>query len=348
MNKINFGIIGSGFGTRVMLPCINFVNGLNVSHIANTTGILNSEQINNHKDIRICKVESLIKDPEVDIICIETPPFTHYELIKLAINNKKSVICEKPFVLKEKEGVYLINKIKNIDIFTCINHQLRFHPNIVKIKKLIDNDELGSIRHVEINHHSSQKFSINDFASWWFDEKKGGGQLNALGSHFIDLISYLFGDIASIFANLESFYKKKFKACENYCSILMKLTNGISCNVTTSSATNTDTGLNLIISGSKKKIVLTNFNRLLIFEINNKNNSIVKDISKKDKILGEKVVGLNPWRTSLVYHLDHIQKTLSNKTKYKGCSFKDAIKTLKVINAAKKSNLLGKEININY
>ena len=346
MNKIKFGIIGTGFGARVMLPCLNYIDGINVIVLANTKGEVEKEILDNYKEMEICDVDEIFNKSDIDAICIETPPVTHNHLIKKSIDRKIPIICEKPFVLNEDDAATIINKVEETKIFACINHQLRFHPNIIKLRKLIQGGELGMIRHVELNHHSSQKFNVTNFNDWWFNESSGGGQLNALGSHFIDLVIYLFGDISKVYGNLESYYENKSKLTENYCSLFLKLNNGISCNITSSSATSSDIGLNLLVSGSKKKVIMSNFNKLTLF--NDQENVLGEDISTHDSLLGKEIIGLNPWRTSLVYHLSHIRDVLQNNVDYGGCTFKDGLKVLKVINAVKLSNDLRKEIEIDY
>lgn len=344
MQEIRFGIIGSGFGARVMLPCINFIDNFKVTRIANTQGISNKHiDFNN---IKICKVDEIFNKSDFDIICIETPPVSHYKLINLAIKNKIKIICEKPFVLKENEAIDLIKQTEEKKIFACINHQLRFHPNILAIKKIISEGDLGSIRHIEINHHSSLNYNVLNYNNWWYNKSYGGGQLNALGSHFIDLILFLFGDIKKVYARLKSFYHTdNDDIAENYCSLFLELNDGITCSIITSSATNSDFGLDLSISGSKKKVILSKFNQLLLFE-NDKYQKIL-NISKKDILLDKKIIGVNSWRTSLVYHLQHLKDVFDNNYDYDGCNFRDGLKVLNVINAAKLSNKLDQGIQIN-
>ena len=57
----------------------------------------------------------------------------------------------------------------------------------------------------------------------------------------------------------------------------------------------------------------------------------MKNISVKDKLKPRKVIGLNPWRTSQVYYLKHINLTFKTKKNFLGASFEDGLETQKIL-----------------
>jgi predicted dehydrogenase len=96
-------------------------------------------------------------------------------------------------------------------------------PTYNMVKKLIDNKELG-----EVNDFITHLFVAQVFhqgKGWLYDpEMSGGGVLMDLGSHAIDMIHYLIGDIKQVTASGKSIYNKKV---EDYVYVDFKLDNNI-------------------------------------------------------------------------------------------------------------------------
>jgi len=334
MSALTFGILGSGFGERVMNPCVSFNKNMKVKYIF----CRNKNKIKNKKiKSKITDdYNKIFNDKDIDIVCIATPPSTHKFFVMEAIKKNKGIICEKPLASNLRDAKLMNQAIEKEKLFACVNHQLRFYPNIIKIKKLLDKNYLGKINYIEINHHTN-KIDEAKKDSWWFDRKLGGGQTYAIGSHLIDLIQYLNGKIEFLTSYQGNFLKtKKFdkviskKTVDTYFSLSCKFSNGSLGILSSSCITNKYKGLNIIISGEKKTLELTNFKNLLLYDFNGK----IKNISAKDKLRFFKIIGENPWRTSLVYYLKHIYFTFKKKRHFHGATFQDGLLTQKILNSA--------------
>lgn len=331
MNKTKFAILGAGFGERVMRPCINFNKNMNVKYIF----CRNQNKIKNKKILSKVtnNYEEILNDKEVDIVCIETPPSTHKFFVMEAIKKNKGIICEKPLGLNLREAKLMAKTVKKKKLFACVNHQLRFYPNIVKMKQLLDKKYLGKINYISINHHTDMIDEKND-DNWWFNEKLAGGQLYALGSHLVDLIQFLNGKIRRLTSCQGSFTKmKKFKKMtwkkkiDTYFATICEFSNGSLGTINASCITNVDNGLNITVSGEKRTLKLINFENLFLYD----SHGLKKNISVKDKLKPRKVIGLNPWRTSQVYYLKHINLTFKTKKNFLGASFEDGLETQKIL-----------------
>ncbi|MBS1575438.1 MAG: Gfo/Idh/MocA family oxidoreductase, partial [Bacteroidetes bacterium] len=49
-------------------------------------------------------VDELINDPSIELIIVNTPVQTHYDIAKQAMNAGKHIIVEKPFTVTSKEA----------------------------------------------------------------------------------------------------------------------------------------------------------------------------------------------------------------------------------------------------
>ena len=327
MKNFIVGILGAGFGERVVLPCVEFVDKMEVKYIY----CRNSKKIKNKENLKYVTndYKKIFNDKEINLIFIETPPYTHKKFLIQSIKHNKNVFCEKPISGNLKDAKIMLGYVKNKKRFAFVNHQLRFHPNILKMRKLIKDRFLGKINYITIEHHTNM-IDEKKTENWWFNKKSGGGQVLALGSHMIDLLFFLNGEINKLHSFKGNFLKnngnKKFlwkKKVESFFSMICEFKNGSIGNINCSCISSVDSGLNIIANGEKGTLKLNNFDKLIFQNSSGKS----KNISVEDSLRSEKIIGVNPWRTALVKYLQHIVKNSDNKKKFLGADFYQAFKT---------------------
>ncbi|MGZ6230070.1 MAG: Gfo/Idh/MocA family protein [Syntrophales bacterium] len=87
----------------------------------------------------------LIKDPNIDVVAIATPVFTHYELGKKALEEGKNIFVEKPFTYTSAEGEELVELAEKKKLKIMVDHTFLYTGAVRKIKQLIDDRVLGDI-----------------------------------------------------------------------------------------------------------------------------------------------------------------------------------------------------------
>ena len=128
--------------------------------------------------------DSKLKEP-FDITLITTPPFAHLQLLeKSKKRGDKKLFIEKPF-----GGYTNINIENGLELNSVsIGYVLRFNPCIQWIKANINPQDIKSI------HGQYLSNTIENKPTGW---RNGpfSGVLNEMGSHVIDLIQYIVGDV---------------------------------------------------------------------------------------------------------------------------------------------------------
>lgn len=87
----------------------------------------------------------VIKSPNIDLVAVVTPVWTHFELAKAALENGKHIFVEKPFtcsVLQAEELIELADR-KNLKIM--VDHTFLFTGAVKKIRQLVDEGALGDL-----------------------------------------------------------------------------------------------------------------------------------------------------------------------------------------------------------
>ena len=98
MKKVSVGMVGSGFAAAIHGDAYQKVYGLEVK-LAAVASVENTVEAFAEKYgiPRIYReYEELLKDPEIDVVDIITPPHLHASMICQALAAGKHVICEKP------------------------------------------------------------------------------------------------------------------------------------------------------------------------------------------------------------------------------------------------------------
>lgn len=143
--------------------------------------------------------EALIHDRNVDAVYIATPPSSHKEYALAAARAGKPAYVEKPMALNYSECNEMIQAFEtaHIPLFTAFYR--RALPRFLKIKSMIDNDEIGTIQSVIIRfYRPPSQADLKHAAQWRVDPAiAGGGYFVDMGSHMIDLIQYFLGPIVS-------------------------------------------------------------------------------------------------------------------------------------------------------
>jgi UDP-N-acetyl-2-amino-2-deoxyglucuronate dehydrogenase len=145
--------------------------------------------------------EQALTDPEVDAVCICTPPFLHVEQSVAALRAGKHVLCEKPvsptlagldtIAAAEREGGAVFSGV----------FQYRMGQGAQQLKALIESGRFGRLRFGLSETLWQRPQSYYDV--WWRGtwEKESGGVSMAHGIHCIDTLMWLMGEPASLVAD---------------------------------------------------------------------------------------------------------------------------------------------------
>ena len=157
-------------------------------------------------------VDEMLEDEKVDIVDICAPNYLHKEVLEKAIKKGKYIYCEKPLTtdLESAEQIKALIEETGYKKTSRVTFEYRFVPAIMRAKQLIENGDIGKIIHFNFRYYGSEFLDPKRPISWQSTkELSGGGVLYALGTHSIDLIRYLVGDVEEVFAQKITHYKER-------------------------------------------------------------------------------------------------------------------------------------------
>jgi len=193
-NSIGVGIIGTGFARTTQLPAWAACEGARVVAVASGRRE-NAESAAREFDIPFVAADwrEVVDREDVHLLSIVTPPVTHAEMARAALDAGKAVLCEKPLAMNAAETGAMLRAARERGALALVDHELRFLPARRLMRELILGGELGAVRHAKFLFRADSRAAADRAWNWWSDERAGGGALGAIGSHAVDALHWMLG-----------------------------------------------------------------------------------------------------------------------------------------------------------
>lgn len=134
--------------------------------------------------------ESLVEDPDVDVVYVATPHPMHHDNAILALRAGKPVLVEKPFAMNATEAAEIVGVAREAGLFAMEAMWTRFLPHIAVMRDWLERGALGEIVSVSADH--GQWFAESR-ESRLFAPELGGGALLDLGVYPVSFASMVLG-----------------------------------------------------------------------------------------------------------------------------------------------------------
>lgn len=148
-------------------------------------------------------LEDLLEDKTIELVVVNTPNITHFDFAKKVINAGKHLIVEKPFTATVHEAEELIQLAREKNLVLSVFQNRRYDSDFKTVKKILDKGLLGDIVDAEIHY---DRYDPN--LSYKVHKEKNTaavGSLYDLGAHLIDQAIVLFGMPNVVYADLDAF-----------------------------------------------------------------------------------------------------------------------------------------------
>lgn len=227
MNKITFGIIGCGDVTEVKSgPAFQKLPNTRLKWVMRRNLEKLKDYARRHQvEHFTTDYKDILMDDEVDAVYIATPPHMHKFYTLEAARHKKDVYVEKPMALSVEDSIEMIRVCKEEGVKLFVAYYRRGQSKFRKVKELLDTQEIGEIRSFSYQYISPVP-ELNPDRPWLFKKDfAGGGKLYDVGSHMIDLILFLFGEVK--YAAGVSSNQSKVLEVEDNTSGMIVFENGV-------------------------------------------------------------------------------------------------------------------------
>jgi predicted dehydrogenase len=184
------GIIGLGFGAKVVAPAFASTDGCEVLDV-----------VSPRDEPAVAK---LCARPDIDLISVHSPPFLHLDNVRRAIEGGHAVLWDKPFGRNAGEAAEMCDLAREAGVQGFLNFENRYDAARKRVRALIEEGAIGTPEHVSFSMLLAITRAPLRRYGWLFDDELGGGWLRALGSHLIDFSRWTFGEIVEASGQLRT------------------------------------------------------------------------------------------------------------------------------------------------
>lgn len=144
-------------------------------------------------------VDALLADPEIDVVSVALPNFLHAEVLTKALASGKHVFAEKPIGRTVAEAKDLAAKANASAAVTGVGFSFRRLPGLAAVADAVRSGAIGTPHTVRGWYYADYAADPAGGLSWRYDqEQSGGGALLDIGSHAIDAVQFVAGQISEV------------------------------------------------------------------------------------------------------------------------------------------------------
>lgn len=343
---VRTAIIGTGFGESAMVPGLQLATGSEVAAICSGRLERAADAARRHGIAAYYDdYERMLTEVRPDLVCIATPTALHAPMTLAAIAAGAHVICEKPMALDRAESAAMLAAAEAAGVVHVIDHELRFNPTRVALKRALDAGYIGEPTTVSIRSVSALRADAQQAWTWWSDKESGGGALGANGSHQVDLLRWWFGDVTAVSGQLATCVKQRpltdgsgeqrAVTSDDQFSLIARMTSGMLAHVFVSYVAHHGGGNQIEVHGSAGSLVIDQQERLWGKRI----GQAVEELTPVDPLAEEPRLANNLWARAFAHLAAEVVDAIRSGRAVRGAAtFRDGLRCQEVLDAVRRSD----------
>ncbi|GAB4366226.1 MAG: Gfo/Idh/MocA family oxidoreductase [Spirochaetales bacterium] len=137
-------------------------------------------------------LEEVVEDPDIDLVSLCTPDYTHPYLGANVLNAGKHLYLEKPLGVRLEDCEILLEAARRSSCTVGVAYEFRLNPAILQVKKIIETGRIGRPEAFSLYHYRNS-FRRDKVDKWIQKREFSGGLLVEETCHWFDLARYLMG-----------------------------------------------------------------------------------------------------------------------------------------------------------
>jgi predicted dehydrogenase len=182
---------------------------------------LNAEVVND--------VSKIMSDPEVQAVVVYSETNRHHDLVLAAAKAAKHMFVEKPLGITAKESLAMAEAIEGANLLFTTGYFMRTDPKHLFLKEEIAKGHFGKITRARGSncHNGALEGWFDTEWRWMADPKIAGiGGFGDLGTHKLDILMWLLGDVDAVTADVKS-VTGRYGDCDECGEGMIQFKNGV-------------------------------------------------------------------------------------------------------------------------
>ncbi|NPV53595.1 MAG: Gfo/Idh/MocA family oxidoreductase [Firmicutes bacterium] len=196
---LRVGLLGAGFIAGVHVDAYAKLQGATVTAVADVNTEAASALAGKCGGANVySNPDDLIADESIDVVDVCLPTFLHEKYVVAAARAGKHILCEKPIALNLEQAERMVEATGKAGVMFMVAHVVRFWPEYLAAKQVIDSGELG--RPVEVAAARLSTTPVWSADNWILKPELSGGAALDLHIHDLDYVNWVLGKPMSVFA----------------------------------------------------------------------------------------------------------------------------------------------------
>lgn len=205
--KYHIGIVGCGDVSSMYLATLRSFDILQVIACADIDMERAQKQAKHYNIPKVCTVEELLSDPEVDIVVNLTVPNAHADIALASIAAGKAIYNEKPLATKKSDGKAILAAATSKNVYVGNAPDTFLGGGLQTCIKLINEGQIG----VPI---AATAFMLNHGMEHWhadpyFFYQPGGGPMFDFGPYYLTALIAMMGPIRRVTASMQTTFAER-------------------------------------------------------------------------------------------------------------------------------------------
>lgn len=183
---LNIGLLGCGRIGKVHAGSMRDMPGARIAALADAVPEA-AEALAAQTGAKVASSEDILRDPGIGAVIIGTPTTTHYDLIHLAAEEGKAILCEKPVDLSVDRTRECLKAVTAAGVPMMVAFNRRFDPNFRAMQARIAAGDVGDVELITILSRDPSPPPL-DYV------KSSGGLFRDMMVHDFDMARFLLGE----------------------------------------------------------------------------------------------------------------------------------------------------------
>ena len=349
--EIGFGVVGLGMG-RHHCKAVAAARGARLVAVCD----LDLERLRaaaaEHGVKAYESYAEMLRDPEIDAVCVATPSGMHADMAMAAVDAGKHLLVEKPVDVRVDKIRRLSAAVDAAGLKAAVVFQTRTMPLYKRIQAAVAAGRLGTLVgvHAILPWYREASYYQGPHGSWkgtWAMD--GGGSLMNQGVHTVDLIQWVAGRVRSV-AGAFGVFGHAIEA-EDKAVAMLTFANGALGTLTTTTAAFPGSGRIFLIHGTKGTIQADDWLvswKLADDKDGNEERDMLAFYGHKDRRPQANSVASDPMAVGSTGHVFHIEDLVEaihlGREPY--ITVASAAHAVEIVNAIYDSGRSGREVTI--
>jgi len=143
-------------------------------------------------------LEDMLQQEKLDVVSICTPSGLHPDQVVQCAGAGVHVLTEKPMATRWQDGLRMVRACDEAKVRMFVVKQNRRNTTLQLLKRAVQEGRFGKIYMVHLNVFWTRPQEYYDSAKWRGTWELDGGAFMNQASHYVDLLDWLIGPIASV------------------------------------------------------------------------------------------------------------------------------------------------------